>query len=140
MDALQLFSSILNPLLIPVQYAGNYLGNLIGSSIPDNVVQSLNNATNSLGGWLGGAIANILTGVINLLPLGGTLPTNIHTAAISLGNDLASVNPFVPVDVLIYCLALVITVKMALWALHFVTATVYFVRGVPIQRYETWRL
>jgi len=94
---------------------GSFVGNLLGgaASVTADVLQS------------------VLMGVLSGLPDGGGLPLAVHTAAIDFGNSLTKVNFILPVDTLMTCLVVIITLKMGLFGFHWTWLTINWVRGIP---------
>jgi len=82
------------------------------------------------------AVNAAISGIIQKLPDGGGLPQGVHDAAIYFGNALGKVSFFFPTDVLIYCLALILTLKITLYGFHFLLWIVNLIRGVSTPRYN----
>jgi len=86
--------------------------------------------------FIGNAVSKLFLGLFNFLPLGGGFPQVIHDAFIYFGNTLASVNFFLPVPTLIFCMSLIFSVKVTLWSFHLVRAVISFARGVNVDHYR----
>jgi len=80
--------------------------------------------------FLGSVASKLIAGLFAYLPMGGGLPTVIHQGAQYFGSTLATVNFFLPVSTLVYCMTLVFSVKVALWAFHFLRTVLSFGRGI----------
>ena len=61
-------------------------------------------------------IFTILQTIIGALPIGGGLPTEVHTAGTFFGNYLAILDPLVPISTLGTIIGLIITFELALFA------------------------
>jgi len=93
-----------------------------------------------VGGNTVGAASGIVTGglvlLLNRLPPGGNFPDQVHEAALYFGNALSFVNFILPVDALVWCISLVLLVKMTLWAFHIGRVVLNFLRGIPTNSYQ----
>jgi len=78
---------------------------------------------------IGSTINEIITFAVQKLPDGGRLPDGVHEAAIYFGNDLGKVNFIVPVDVLVSCLVIIISLKITMYGFHVVMWIYSLVRG-----------
>lgn len=106
------------------------------TSFPQEVYNQIGASLSSIGGFLGSSAATVWTGILFFLPDGGTFPAVFHTSSQYMGNSLATVNFILPVDVLVYCMTLVLSVKIALWSFHVVRVVAGFVRGIPVDRFR----
>jgi len=118
-----------------------WIGNCFQGSCgvtPSDVTEILtgigSNAPSS-SGFIGNIISKPLVLLLNFLPDGGGFPTIFHTSAIYFGNMLASVNWFLPVTDLIYCITFVFTIQLVLWGFHVMRVIVSFIRGIPVDRF-----
>jgi len=83
-----------------------------------------------------GVVTGGLVLILNRLPPGGGFPTQVHDAALYFGHALAYVNFILPVDALVWCISIVLLVKMTLWAFHIAMVVLNFLRGVPTAPYR----
>lgn len=140
------FNLILQGPLAFVGYGADALVNWIGScfttcsAFPQTVWDTFGASVSSIAGFLGSAAANVWTGILYFLPDGGTLPSEFHTAAQYMGDSLATIDFIFPVGTLIYCMSLVLSVKLALWAFHVIRVITGFVRGIPVDSPKLFRL
>lgn len=81
-------------------------------------------------------VSNIFGSLISRMPDGGTLPDGVHEAAIYFGNTLAKVNFILPVDVLIACLAVILSLKITLFGFHVALWIANFIRGIATAPYD----
>jgi len=96
----------------------------------------LSTLTGAVGSVAGGMTMNLMSG----LPPGGTFPAVYHNSAVYFGNALQSVAFIMPVEAIITCLTLALTVKMTLWGFHVARWVANFVRGIPTSNYNGYML
>lgn len=122
-----------------VQAVSNWLGSCYQgacTAYPQEVWDALGNSLSSATGWLGSSAAVVWAQIFYFLPDGGNLPPAMHAAAIYFGNALQTVSFVLPVASLIDCLAIIFTIKLALWIFHISRVIISFVRGVPVDRFN----
>lgn len=88
------------------------------------------------GGTVSSTIYEVFAFATQKLPDGGQLPDGVHQAAIYFGNTLAKVNFIVPVDVLVSCLVIILSLKITLFGFHIVMWILNFIRGIATPRYD----
>jgi len=59
---------------------------------------------------------NFLSFLINHLPSGGVFPTEVHSAFSTLGGYVGMFDVFVPISTLLYCLLLLFSVEIGVFA------------------------
>jgi len=106
------------------------------SSLADAVNTGLSNQVGSVLTTLKDSAVQALIDVFSYLPLGGTLPSVFHSAAQYFANTLASVDFILPVSTVLFCMSIILSVKLSLWGLNFLRLLVNFVRGIPQDRYK----
>jgi len=84
------------------------------------------------------AVTTILGFVASGLPDGGGLPNGVHQAALFFGATLSKVNFILPVDVLMSCLVIIMSLKITLYAVHIGLTIVRFIRGIPSPAMFGW--
>jgi len=77
-----------------------------------------------------------LTQIINILPDGGGLPQGVHDGAIYFGNALSKLNFMLPVDTLVSCLVIIITLKITLYGFHIAIWVLNWFRGISTARFD----
>jgi len=107
-----------------------------GGTWPQAAWDTIVSKVSSVGDVLQEAGAVVWKSIFYFLPDGGTLPDVFHTSAQYFGNTLMTVNFILPVDTLIYCMSLVLSVKLALFGFHIIRVIVSFTRGVGVDRYK----
>lgn len=116
----------------------NCFGGVCGVT-PSSVTEMFTGIGSSLGStvsYLGSTLGSLLLGIFSYLPQGGGFPTIFHTAAQSFGSTLSSVDFIFPASALVYCLTLILSVKLALWSFHLIRVGVSFVRGVAVDNFK----
>lgn len=78
----------------------------------------------------------ILTFAVQKLPDGGRLPDGVHEAAIYFGNTLGKVNFILPVDVLVSCLVIIISLKITMFGFHVLMWIYSLIRGFSISKFD----
>jgi len=81
-------------------------------------------------------LSAMLLSLIGLLPNGGALPQGVHDAAIYFGNSLGKVDFILPVDVMVSCLMVAVSLKLILYGFHLTMWVVNLIRGVATQRFD----
>lgn len=107
-------------------------------------IQTILNGTSSLLGFTAGpvlqalsdTVLQMLVALFSSLPDGGALPSQMHDAAIYFGNALVKLNFMLPVDVLISCLVIILSLKMSLFGFHIAKWILGFIRGVYVPRFD----
>lgn len=72
----------------------------------------------------------ILSWLISLLPTGGTLPSQVHTASTALGGYLGIVAPIVPTGTLLTVLSLLFSIQIAFFGWRTVKWIISYIPAV----------
>jgi len=59
---------------------------------------------------------SIINFIINLLPTGGTWPTEVHSAFTTLGGYVGLMDAFIPVSIMLWCLTTLFGIEMIIFA------------------------
>jgi len=122
-----------------IQAVSNWWGTCLSgacTSYPDTAWNTLLNRMATPDAWFGNITGKAVSMILGMLPPGGGLPPEMHTAALYFGNALQSVGWFLPVSDLVNCMLIVLSVKMMLWSLHILELVINFVRGIPTAKFE----
>lgn len=85
---------------------------------------------------IGSTINEVITFAVQKLPDGGRLPDGVHEAAIYFGNTLGKVNFILPVDVLVSCLVIILSLKITMFGFHILMWIYSLIRGFAIPRFD----
>lgn len=87
-------------------------------------------------GAISSTIYEVFAFATQKLPDGGGLPDGVHEGAIYFGNTLAKVNFILPVDVLVSCLVIILSLKITLFGFHIIMWVLNFIRGIATPRFD----
>lgn len=121
----------------------SYINLFTGGAVADfftTAGQSLGSTTAAITGNIGQVAQDagweMVSKLFDFMPDGGGFPAIFHEAAIYFGNCLQSVAFMVPVEALVQCLTISMSVLFTLAAFHIVRIVVNFVRGIPTDPYN----
>jgi len=121
-----------------IDYMSSLLTSIYGGTV-DTVSSALSglydvttSAFSSVYGLLQSAGYKLLENIISLLPNGGTLPQPVHDAAIGLGSYLSTLSFVFPVYDLILIISVIVSLRLAYFALSIFRSIVSLVRGVQM--------
>jgi len=105
-----------------------------------NFIQSITTGISAILDPVGTISADVINRVFTLLvsslPDGGQLPQGVHDGAIYFGNALSKLNFIMPVDILISCLVIILTLKITLFGFHIFMWVINWFRGVATAPYD----
>jgi len=85
---------------------------------------------------IGSTINEVITFAVQKLPDGGHLPDGVHEAAIYFGNTLGKVNFILPVDVLVSCLVIILSLKITMFGFHILMWIYSLLRGFSMPKFD----
>lgn len=85
---------------------------------------------------IGATMNEVITFAVQKLPDGGRLPDGVHEAAIYFGNTLGKVNFILPVDVLVSCLVIILSLKITMFGFHILMWIYSLLRGFSMPKFD----